>query len=264
MINKYELIKNFNDKETKFQFSKVIDRFNLSNKNYNSSFTDFLPIYNATLFLNHLNKYTHGTKIEVFGGFEDSERVIIGFYPEFLELDKKDFPISIVNITYNKKYSSSLSHRDFLGAILGIGIKREKVGDIILNEDGNFCFLYDDITKYVVTNLRKVANVHVNASKVNPKNYNFNQVKLKEKLLILCSLRLDIILSSVFNISRSKSLNFIKSEKVFVNWCVQTNPAKLLSVGDNVTLRGIGKLKINEVCGKTKKDKLILNILSSK
>lgn len=264
MINKQELLKHFNNKDEKILFSKVLDQVILCVRNYETTFTDFLPISNVIMFLKILDSYRLDINTKIFGGFEDSERVIIGFSPEFLELENSDFPLEVIKINYNHKYSKSLTHRDFLGSILGLGISRTKVGDIIINQEDVFCFVDKEISDYLITNLLKVGSTSVTATKVDYKNYTFTLTTLKEKVITVSSIRLDTVLSSAFNISRAKSLSLIKAEKVFVNWISQTNSSKTLNEGDSVTLRGFGKIKINEIKGRTKKDKIILSIFSTK
>ncbi len=261
MINKQNILNNILNKEDKIIFSKIIDQLIFCEKNYENTFTDFLPILKYIELNNILSTKHISQGVLAFGGFDEAERVIVGFFPEYIEADKSYFPISILEITYNRKYSKELTHRDFLGAILGLGIERTKVGDILINDNKAICFLYNDIAQYVDLTLEKVASTKVKTKILTIKECDIPKPKLEEKTIIVSSLRLDAVLSGAFNISRGKIADYIKGEKAFINFAIQTNGAKNVKENDIITLRGVGRVKIFDIKGKTKKDRIILNIL---
>ena len=260
MFNKQQILNNVLSKDDKILFSKIIDQLNLCEKNYENTFTDFMPILKYLEFRSILIKHHIEQNISTFGGFEEAERIIIGFFPEYIEPDNNFFPISILEITYNEKYSRPLTHRDFLGAILGLGIDRTKVGDILIDNNKAICFLYNDIVDYVNINLEKVASTNVKTKVLKLQNYTIPTPKLQEKTIIISSIRIDSVLSSVFNMSRGKISDYIKGEKVFLNFAIETSSSKNVKENDIITLRGMGRIKILNVVGRTKKDKIILNI----
>ena len=260
MVDKQKILNNILNKEDKILFSKILDKFLFCQKNYEITFSDFLPMLKYLEFNMILQKQYIEQNILIYGGFEDAERVIIGFFPEYIEENTSYFPISMLEINYNKKYSRKLTHRDFLGAILNLGIDRCKVGDIIIDNDRVICFLYDDIAEYVNVNLEKVSSTKVNTKIIKFEDYTVEKTKFEEKNIIISSLRLDSVLSGAFNISRGKISDYIKGEKVFLNFVVQTNSAKNIKENDIITLRGLGRIKILSIVGKTKKDRIILNI----
>ncbi|WP_250278922.1 YlmH family RNA-binding protein [[Clostridium] colinum] len=260
MINKQDFLNNISNKDDKILFSKIIDQLIFCKKNYENTFTDFLPILKYLEFNTLLSKYYIQENIMIFGGFSDAERVIIGFFPEYIEPNNNDFPISVLEITYNKKYSKELNHRDFLGSILGLGIDRSKVGDIVINDDKAICFLYNDILEYVNINLEKVSSTKVKTKILTLEECNIPKPKLEEKAIIVSSLRLDAVLSGAFNLARGKISDYIKGEKAFVNFVVNINGAKNVKEDDIITLRGVGRIKVLNIIGKTKKDRIILNI----
>ncbi len=260
MINKQQVLNNVQNKEDKILFSKVIDQLNFCIKNYENTFTDFLPMLkylelNTILFSQHIEQ-----NIYFFGGFEEAERGIIGFFPDYVEPEEKYYPISLLEITYNEKYSRELTHRDFLGSILGLGIDRAKVGDIIIENNKAICFLKTDIIDYVNINLEKVGATKIKTKIINLQDYNIPKPKTEEKNIIISSLRLDAVLSGAFNIARGKVSDYIKGEKAFINFVISTSGSKNVKPNDIITLRGVGRIKVLNVVGKTKKDRIVLNI----
>ena len=260
MINKQKILANITNKEDKMLFSKILDQLNFCEKNYEPTFTEFIPMLKYLEFNTIISREYTNIKMLHFGGFEEAERIIIGFFPEYIEPSFDDFPLFILEISYNEKYSKALTHRDFLGSILGTGIDRCKVGDILLKDNKAFCFLCNDIIDYVNINLEKVASTKVKTKILKLEDCNIPKAKLEEKNIIVSSIRLDAVLSSAFNISRGKISDYIKGEKAFVNFVIQTNGSKNIKENDIITLRGVGRIKVLKTIGKTKKDRVILSI----
>nr|WP_317356866.1 YlmH/Sll1252 family protein [uncultured Tyzzerella sp.] len=260
MINKQQLLSNIQNKDDKILFSKIIDQLNFCIKNYEPTFTEFLPMLKYLEINSLLSKQHIDQNIFCFGGFENAERVIIGFFPEYIEPEEKSFPISILEVTYNEKYSRELTHRDFLGSLLGLGIDRGKVGDIIIEDNKALCFLNNDIIDYININLEKVGRTKIKTKILSLNDYTIPKPKLETKNIIVSSLRLDAVLAGAFNISRGKVSEYIKGEKAFINFVIETNGAKNVKTTDIITLRGLGRIKILDIVGKTKKDRIVLNI----
>lgn len=261
MINKQNILKNISNKDDKILYAKILEQLIFCQKNYEKTFTEFLPQIKVTEFLSYLQTHTFFENIKIFGGYEEAERVIIGFSPEYLEIEDEDFPITILEITYNEKYSRSLTHRDFLGSLIGLGIDRSKIGDIILIENKAICFIQKDIASYIEFNLKSVGSTKVKTIISNIKDYSIPKPKFEEKTIIVSSLRLDTVLAHSFNLARGKISDLIKGEKAFLNWNIETSNSKMIKENDIITLRGFGRIKILNVLGKTKKERIILNII---
>lgn len=245
--------------DEKLIFAKAIDQAYYCIKKYKPAFTDFLDPYKTSELLKLIGN-NNEFNIKIFGGTENCERNIIGFFPEYIEINIYDFPISAVKIKVNTKFCTMPAHKDFLGSIIGLGITREKTGDIIINENKAFVFVKDDILDYICCNLDRVGNTKVQVSKVEFIKCENNKSKLTEQNIISSSLRIDTILSAAFKLSRSKASEFILSGKVYINWILIENVSKQVNIGDVITLRGCGRIKILDIEGKTKKDRIILNI----
>ena len=180
-------------------------------------------------------------------------------YPEYYEATRDDFGISLFEINYPKKFTN-LSHGKVLGTLIGSGVKREMFGDIISDGENWQVFVADEVSSFVQLQVTKMGNVAV---RLEPKNY--TQLLLpkdgwtQEKETV-SSLRLDTVISTVFNISRQRSKQLIESGKIKVNWVESERPDFMLDLLDIVSIRGFGRLQIQSIEGKTKKEKIKLTL----
>lgn len=255
-MNRKEILNNILNEEERLFAAKAIDKMELSKKIYSPAFTEFTDPFKAHYIKNLL--LNNGCEIEIYGGYNESERVKIGFFDEFSKVDLNDFPISAVEISYNRQYSRELTHRDFLGSVLGLGIVREKTGDIVIEENRGIIFVDSDIADYIVFNLERVGHTKVKTRII--ENYKPKMKDAVSKNITVSSLRLDSVTGGALNLSRGKTVDHIKGEKVFVNWKKETSASFSVKEGDVITLRGVGRVKINEVIGNTKKDRVLINI----
>jgi len=255
MIDKQSILKNVNQPEERLLLAKVLDQAIFSLKKHENTFTSFCDpkkmntILKSISGINELNFF-------VFGGNDDCERRRIGFCPNYREIKDEEFPISAIKIVGNTRFSKELTHRDFLGSILGLGIDRGKIGDIFMFESYAVAFVADEIAEYIKTNLERIGRAVV---KTEIKS--LSEVQLAEKLTVeksttVSSLRLDALVSAAFNMSRSKAQELISVEKVFVNWTVNANGSKLLAEEDLISVRGFGRAKLSKIVGRTKKDRI--------
>ncbi len=256
MASKKDLLKGISDEDERKVFSKALDKGELALKINVPQFSDFMDPYKAY----KLNELCADSlyNVVLYGGYSDAERLKIGFFPEYYEGDHTLFPISYVEIKYNGKYSKTLTHREFLGSVLGLGITRDKVGDIYIQDEKAVVMVDSDIADYIVSNLERVSHTKVNAKIIE----DFAPVpsEIKVKKITVASLRIDAVLSGALNISRGKVADLIKGEKSFVNWKQVTSVSDNIKDGDVVTLRGFGRIKVAEILGKTKKDRFLLSV----
>ena len=211
-------------------------------------YSDFLNLHEQTILQSEI-KYGY----TLFGGFPDAERQIACFGDENDSGYPPSPPIAIIRIEpLSAKFSDDLTHRDFLGSLIGLGIKRETLGDIIIKDNIGYLFCLDSISQFVIENLIKVRHTSVSCSLcVELPDGALPQPK--EKLVIVSSLRLDAAISSVYDLSRSKSAALIEGEKVFINGKLITSTSKNIETGDTVSVRGYGRFRYAEILGGTKK-----------
>ncbi len=253
MKDKYEIINSINDKETKMIVAKIFDIYNKSIDNYTCESTLFLSP-NMISFV--FETFTHNSiNIKLFGGYENAERLCVAFSPKEIDIDDTDFNIDILKISYNKKYSRELKHSDFLGSILGLSIKRELIGDIIVSDENAYIFINNNITDFILNNLKKVGNTNIKIE-IHNENIDFLIKQPEEFKTTITSLRVDVMLSKIFNLSRNEIKDLFESGKIFINWVNVFDISRLVKEGDYITLRGYGRIKYLENNGLNKKGKI--------
>ncbi len=253
MQNKYDILNKISDKETKIIIAKVFDVFNKSLDENKVCSTLFLSPNLVSFVMENFNDSY--IKIKLFGGYENAERVCIAFYPSYEESNDENYNIDLLKIEYNSKYSRELKHSDFLGSIMGLSIKRELIGDIILDENIAYVFVSNTISKYIIENLKKVGNTNVNIEKID-NNIDFFTKPLIEQNTTVTSLRADVLISKIFNLSRGEVKELFESGKVFINWVNIFDISKMIKDNDVITLRGYGRLKYLRSVGTNKKGKI--------
>lgn len=271
-MNKEKIIKGLNitDSEEKLLFSKAFDLCVLANKKRDCQFSQFMDISKCHRFKEVLTTFKE-IDIITYGGFDDCEREIIGFFSKYHNMDsdfnekKLEFPIVTIRIfRKHKKFGQEdINHRHYLGSILNLGIDRGKIGDIIVR-DGDYgneaiVFIHESMADYIIFNLEKVSKTFVNVEML----YELPEVvnkKIKIEKVNISSLRLDVIIAEVFSLSRSKSQDFIKKDKVTVNWRIISNTSFQVEDSMMISLRGYGRFCINEILGITKKNKIVLEV----
>ncbi|MCT4584866.1 MAG: YlmH/Sll1252 family protein [Peptostreptococcaceae bacterium] len=252
-MNVLDYIENIKDSNLKIKLKSVYDKANLVLKNHIEKETDFFNIYElkkATAVLNSFDDINY----KIYKGYKDSYYGVIYIYPYYIEENDLEEPIKIIKIDGNFKFKK-LSHRDYLGSLLSLGIKREKIGDILVNDDSSYIIVKKEISSYIINNLNNVNQNKVNLKEVDYKDIVFNGYDLKEEILVITSLRLDLIISKVYNISRTKSLNIIKNEHVKIDFRVESNNSNTLEEGNLISVRHYGRFILKSIEGSTKKGK---------
>lgn len=230
-----------------------------SKERFCPQFTNFLDGRALRISKEHLGKFGSDIIFVAFGGFSDAEREIVGIFPkdiyEYCELDelKEQFEISALKISGSG--FNTFSHRDVLGSLLGLGIKRETLGDIYVEPDGKCAYvcMTKVAAEYVAGNLDFVARDKVNVSFIGLSELPEIEKKFSVISGTVASERLDSILSIATNLSREKTKQLIASGLVSVNHFEETRCDILLEEGDILSVRGFGRYVIAEFGGVTKK-----------
>ena len=189
------------------------------------------------------------------GGYDNAERKVIFIYPYYKEPEDIECPLEIVQVEGNFKFKE-ISHKDYLGAILNLGIVREKIGDIIIHE--NFCqvVVTSGICDFLTINLNKVSRNKVIVKKISRDDIIPNSPNYKDISFTVSSQRLDCIISGLYNISRQDSLKYINGERVHVNYEKITSPSKEVEDNSLISVRGKGRSIIINVGEITKKGRI--------
>lgn len=225
---------------------------------YSPYLTDFLDPRQAYI-VETLVRQNSDLKFQFFGGYENAERRRCLIFPDYFEPVEEDFEIDMLEINYPTKFST-LTHGKILGTLIGSGIRRESFGDIITDEKRWQVFMAKDITHFIETQVSKVGNVSVRFER--PKDDLIIETidEWVNESITASSLRLDVIISNVYRISRQRSKQLIESGKVKVNWVEIIRPDYPLDILDIISVRGFGRIQFLELDGKTKKDKYRITI----
>lgn len=247
------------DKDKIIDMRKVLDKIESVLNNHSEEATDFLDPYERFLAKTIMNRFTDVNYSEN-GGLKESERKVINIFPDYLDKLYINKGISVLRLTGDLK---DLSHKDYLGGILSLGIDRSKMGDILLHDNHTDFVIKEELVNFISINLEKINNKNVSIEEVSLEELEEVLLKYKEINRVLSSNRLDSYVSACYNLSRKDSSNIISSGRVKVNWEKIDKNFKEISEGDMVSVRGYGRSTLHSIEGTTRKDNLrvIIRIL---
>ena len=196
------------------------------------------------------------SKYSLFGGYENADRCVAAFSND----EVYSYPIVCIKIEpLQQKFSDKLTHRDFLGALMNLGIERGMLGDIkIINNEG-YLFCLDKISQYIVDNLSSIKHTSVKCKIIDDIPELFNQIPDEEEYIV-SSLRIDTVVSAVFKMSRNSASQLINQEKIFINSKTVYKDSVQLKEGDVVSVRGYGKFIYSQTVNETRKHKMVVAI----
>ena len=268
------------------RLTELADR---ADRTFSFVYTDFLNMQELSVYA-AMKKELQFVESVAFGGMDGCERCMIRFgnedtvishdqrkydsgsYDSWDEAEKSDlvdgqkisdytdFPITLLEISpVREKFADDLTHRDFLGSILGLGLEREKTGDIIVRDNHAYAFVHRDIADYIADSLEYVKHTHVSVSICGsvPEDA---RPKLEKQRLIVSSNRLDAIIARLYKLSREQGARLVTEGRTFVNGSEVTSVSKTLKPGDVVSVRGHGKFIFREEAGHSKKDRLYVDV----
>ncbi|SEN12977.1 RNA-binding protein [Paenibacillus sp. OV219] len=221
--------------------------------------TDFLDPRQAEIVTMLVNR-NQGVQLKLFGGYEGAERRRAIIAPDYRYLDDESEGIALIEVSGDTKGHLELDHGDYLGSLLGLGIKRDRVGDLHIHEDKCHCLVMEEIADYINIHLRQVHRVHVLTEILPLVKLQPAVSAMEEMNLSVASLRLDGIASDVHRISRTKIVDPIRAGRCRVNWRVEEDPSTPLAEGDVVSMQGLGRFKVLVVEGITKKGRVRVKI----
>lgn len=192
----------------------------------------------------------------LFGGYDMAERVVAGFGKD---VENENFPIKCICAKPAvQKFADKLSHRDFLGALMNLGIKRELIGDIIVENNCGYILCIDHIAEYICENLERVRHTTVKTQVSALPEITNKEPEPTE--VFAASKRLDVLISAIYNLSRNDASKLIKAEKVFVNSRLTPSTSHTVCENDIVSVRGYGRFVFAGEIKTTKKGRLVLKI----
>lgn len=256
MTNRKKILEMAESGEDRLLMSKIIDILSQTEEKNILKYSNFLNGHEISVALSAASHF--GVNYKLFGGYDEAERMILLCYPDYCEPDSEDIPISTVRI--KTKCRKTLSHRDYMGAVLNLGVKREKIGDILVCDDGAYVFCMSDIADYISSQIDKVGNIGVDISVSPFFKADIPPKKFKDTEVSVSSVRLDSVLGAGFNISRSEALGFIEKGLVGVNWEIKKKADFRPGEGAVISARGLGRILLYKIGGTSRKGRTFIVI----
>lgn len=202
--------------------------------------------------------YKNDCFYKCFGGYDYAERTIAAFYDQYNEPQFMDFPIGCIKIIPAPN-NTLPNHRQIMGTILSQGLKRDVLGDIVVTEDSAYVFCSDNMLDYICSNVQRIGNTSVNFEIMDilPR---LDKKIGQAKRITVSSPRLDAVLSSALNLSRSKAALLVSQGMVNLNHIEEKRPDLKINVGDILSIRGYGRVQINDIGTPTKKNRLPMEL----
>ena len=240
--------------EDRMLLAKLWDKINMGIRRGIPANTGFLSPREL-----EMARYLFGDEpgLYAFGGYEDAERKMLCYLPEYLDesaLWDEGSPIVCLRASFYQ--GDSPSHRDFLGALMGCGISRDCLGDICVGKTSCDFFVADEIAPYLLQNFTGAGRVKVHLSAISLSEAALPEPEIKEIRDTLASLRLDSAVASGFRIGRSLAAQYITAGKAAIDGLPCEKPDKAIAEGMKISIRGLGKIKIQSVNGQTKKGRI--------
>jgi RNA-binding protein YlmH len=242
-----------NNKELKLFLANIHELAERALRKQDPEWTDFLEPA-AREEAEAVLKWVNGVRYNAFGGYSKSERRRLVIYPDYYIVETIEPALAFLEIT--GAHQAPPGHRDYLGALIGLGIKREKIGDILAGPAGGQVVVAPELTDFIRLNLTEVAAGRVKVAVIEPEQLNLPDRREKIIRSTVASLRLDAIAALGFGDSRTKMAREIKAERVKVNWKSVKSPDLEVAPGAVISIRGRGRVEFREVSGRSKKGRI--------
>lgn len=256
ILDKEEYLKHINDLDQIPHMRRVLDLIESVLKYHNIESTDFYDPYTRRVAITILNKFE---KIEYkeLGGSEEAERKVFLIYPDYHYYTEEDSTIKALRITGNIE---DLKHPDYLGAILNLGITRDKLGDIFIHDNFTDIIVKEEIKNFISLNLNRIKNIYIDIKEIDLKNIKISELDLEIINRTINSLRLDAFISAAYNLSRDIGQRLVELERVKVNHEPIDKTSFPINEGDLISVSGYGRSYLKEIKGLSRKDRYIIEI----
>jgi len=256
-MDKEKILERFTQESERQTASIVLDRALKADKTGESQITDFFDPYQQRIADNVLH-FFKGLKQISWGGYDGAERARILLFPAVWQSSLTDVPLSFLQAQVSKQ-AQGLTHRDYLGSLLGLGLRREKVGDILVLPEGKAqVVVCPEIAGFILTNWREVGRYRVSVEEISAAELTPPPARVREIKTTVASLRLDAVASSGFGLSRSKLTPAIKAGHVKLNWQSVKNASAAVKEGDIISVAGRGRVEVEQILGESKKGRVQL------
>ncbi|MBN2983394.1 MULTISPECIES: RNA-binding protein [Cohnella] len=221
--------------------------------------TDFLDPRQAHILFSLAGRRSD-VAIRLDGGYPEAERKRAVLAPDYRPVEHEEIGIEVLEVASDDRKIGELDHGDYLGALLGLGVKREKIGDLHVHETGCHVLVTEEIADFLRIHLKQAHRVEVTTALLPLSALNVARPALEETTLSVASMRLDGIASDAFRLSRAKIMAPIRAGRCRVNWKTEEDPSSPVREGDIVSVKGLGRFKVLEVQGTSKSGRIRVRI----
>lgn len=253
-MNKEQLLSHLHGEAEQVIGSHILDLARLAWETNRPQTTDFYDPHERKVAQSVLSALPEVGAISQ-GGYKQAERARLIVYPQFYLMETIKSSIRVLEAKGNFNFQE-VKHGDFLGAILGTGLKRGKVGDLVISPSGCQAIVAAEVGDYLLTHWNQVHRVPVSVLEIDEEQLAVEPERIKEIKATVASLRLDAVAAEGYSTSRSKIVREIKGERIKLNWKPVSNPALSIAQGDVLSLRGRGRVVVSEVGGPTRKGRI--------
>lgn len=245
--------------------AQALDKLNICHTRAYETHTRFLDLRERSLVTEAVRLADGSGETVISGGYADAERACAVFYPDYLTaedaLSRENCPFTVLRAT--KHPADVLSHRDYLGALMGLQVKRECIGDILVHDTGADLIVLRDVADFLLLNFDRAGRKRVTLTVIGCEKLRVPEEAGEEKEGSVASLRLDSVVALLFGISRSQAQEHIEKGQVFLNFLPCQKSEKEVGAGDRVTLRGMGRARITTLSGFSRKGRQFLRYVRS-
>lgn len=251
MLSKEDILKNFSSED----HQDVLNIYNYMSLANSKNITVFAKVFSTpNIWMYYVKNFdTKTLKVEAVGGYDQCERRILSFNNFY----NTPYPYQLLKIS-NKSKFNVLNHRDYLGALMALGIQRAKLGDLRVLENYAVVPVYDELVDYIISSLHLVGKAPVDIEVISEEDLPINN--LVEDVIIVPSLRIDNFISKLSKVSRAKAMDIIDSNKVLVDYSKVKGKSQEIIEGQTITISGIGKFIVGNIIGNTKSGRYRINI----
>lgn len=247
-------------KEDKVLLAGIEDKIRQCEDQYITTHSSFLDMRQRTLAEARCRQH-HGIRFYFYGGYEDAERTLVIFLPEYGEIPENhlpgpgdDNPLALLRISQDG--GRTLSHRDYLGSLTALGVKREMIGDILVRDGGADIVILKEMGDFLIYHYEMAGRASLKGNLVPIDQIVVPENRFEEKRDTVASLRLDNLIASAFSMSRGRAAEAVERGLVFINGLQCEKPDRQIKEGDKLVLRGKGKVLLKAVGSVTRKDRI--------
>lgn len=263
MTDKRKLLDRFaGEGEERILLGKILDRLEASRRKNSLTATGFLSPREQELSSRLLEATDSRERSVLFGGYEKAERKVLLFLPEYMTAEEgvgeKNSPVRCLRAEFAPE--NNLTHRDILGSLMGQGIRRDCIGDLLVAQGGCDILVVREIVDFLVSGLEKAGRTEVKLYPISLEELQIPESRSKLIRDTVAALRLDSVTAAGFSLSRGAAADLVAARRIQINWQDCIRPDRLVREGDTVSARGLGKLVLERVGGATRKGRISVEI----